>query len=119
MDCIDPKLPETAQAAYSDVQLFIDASWCAGSKGRTIPVLNPATGAEMFSQDGNACPTRISDYIGNRWTVVSELPSFAGGLFAPCHGSIEACVTPFRFAAPQPRQMRPLRLFAPNGDLLS
>ena len=47
MDRINPKSLEPAQAAYSDVQLFIDGSWCAGSKGRTIPVLNPATGAAL------------------------------------------------------------------------
>ena len=47
MDRIDPKSLETAQAAYSDVYLFIDGAWCAGSDGRTIPVLNPATGAPM------------------------------------------------------------------------
>ena len=47
MDRIDPKLLETAQVSYSDVHLFIDGAWCAGSKGRTIPVLNPATGAPI------------------------------------------------------------------------
>ncbi len=47
MDRIDPKSLETVQAAYSNVYLFIDGSWCAGSKGRTIPVLNPATGAAL------------------------------------------------------------------------
>ncbi len=47
MDRIDPKLLETARAAYTDVHLFIDGAWCAGSKSRTIPVLNPATGAPM------------------------------------------------------------------------
>ena len=47
MDRIDPKLLETAQAAYTDVHLFIDGAWCGGSKGRTIPVLDPATGAPI------------------------------------------------------------------------
>ncbi len=47
MDRIDPKSLETAQAAYADVYLFIDGAWCAGSDGRNIPVLNPATGAPM------------------------------------------------------------------------
>ncbi len=47
MDRIDPKSLETAQAAYADVYLFIDGAWCAGSDGRSIPVLNPATGAPM------------------------------------------------------------------------
>ncbi|HUY02343.1 MAG TPA: NAD-dependent succinate-semialdehyde dehydrogenase [Rhodocyclaceae bacterium] len=47
MDRIDPKSLETVQAAYSDVHLFIDGNWCAGSKGRTISVLNPATGAAL------------------------------------------------------------------------
>ncbi len=47
MDRIAPKFLETAQVAYTDVHLFIDNVWCAGGKGRTIPVLNPATGAVM------------------------------------------------------------------------
>ena len=47
MDRINPKSLEPVQAAYSDVQLFIDGCWCAGSKGRPIPVLNPATGAAL------------------------------------------------------------------------
>jgi len=47
MDRIDPALLESAQAPYSDVPLFIDGVWCAGSQGRTIPVLNPATGQPM------------------------------------------------------------------------
>ena len=47
MDRIDPKSLETAQAAYADVHLFIDGAWCKGSGGRTMPILNPATGAPM------------------------------------------------------------------------
>ncbi|HYC64780.1 MAG TPA: aldehyde dehydrogenase family protein, partial [Reyranellaceae bacterium] len=29
--------------SYSDVSLMIDGAWTAGAKGRTIPVINPAT----------------------------------------------------------------------------
>src|SRR3989442_8496192 len=29
---------------YSDVQLFIDGAWRPAASGKTIPVLNPATG---------------------------------------------------------------------------
>lgn len=47
MDRIDPKLLASAQAAYSDTYLFIDGAWCAGSGGRTIPVVNPATGEQI------------------------------------------------------------------------
>ncbi len=47
MDRIDPQSLETTQAGYTDVHLFIDGTWCTGSKGRTIPVLNPATGAPL------------------------------------------------------------------------
>ena len=47
MDRIDPKLLASAQAAYSDVYLFIDGAWCAGSGKRTLPVMNPATGAQI------------------------------------------------------------------------
>lgn len=47
MDRIDPKLLASAQAAYSDTYLFIDGAWCAGSGGRTLPVLNPATGEQI------------------------------------------------------------------------
>ena len=44
MDRIDPKLLASAQAAYSDTYLFIDGAWAAGSGGRNLPVVNPATG---------------------------------------------------------------------------
>jgi succinate-semialdehyde dehydrogenase / glutarate-semialdehyde dehydrogenase len=47
MDRIDPKLLASAQAAYTDTYLFIDGAWCAGSGGRTIPVVNPATGEQI------------------------------------------------------------------------
>ena len=47
MDRIDPKLLASAQAAYSDTYLFIDGAWCAGSAGRTIPVVNPSTGEQI------------------------------------------------------------------------
>ena len=47
MDRIDPKLLAAAQAAYSDTYLFIDGAWCAGSGGRSLPVLNPATGEQI------------------------------------------------------------------------
>ena len=44
MDRIDPK--HLAQQ-YKDVQLLIDGQWRAGSGGRTIAVLNPATGEQI------------------------------------------------------------------------
>ena len=44
MDRIDPK--HLAQQ-YKDVQLLIDGQWRAGSGGRTIDVLNPATGEKI------------------------------------------------------------------------
>ncbi len=47
MDRIDPKLLASAQAAYTDTYLFIDGAWCAGSGGRTIPVVNPSTGEQI------------------------------------------------------------------------
>jgi succinate-semialdehyde dehydrogenase/glutarate-semialdehyde dehydrogenase len=47
MDRIDPKLLASAQAAYSDTYLFIDGQWCAGAAGRTVPVMDPATGAQI------------------------------------------------------------------------
>jgi len=47
MDRIDPKLLATGQQAYVDVPLFIDGQWCAGSGGRSIPVVNPSTGAKI------------------------------------------------------------------------
>jgi acyl-CoA reductase-like NAD-dependent aldehyde dehydrogenase len=47
MDRVDPKLLATAQAEYSNVYLFIDGAWCEGSEKRSIPVMNPATGAQM------------------------------------------------------------------------
>jgi len=30
--------------AYADVQLLINGEWCNGAQGRTLPILNPATG---------------------------------------------------------------------------
>ena len=47
MDRIDPKLLASAQAAYSDTYLFIDGAWAAGSGGRNLPVVNPATGESI------------------------------------------------------------------------
>jgi succinate-semialdehyde dehydrogenase/glutarate-semialdehyde dehydrogenase len=47
MDRIDPKLLASAQAAYTDTYLFIDGAWVAGSGGRTLPVINPATGEQI------------------------------------------------------------------------
>ncbi len=47
MDRIDPKLLASAEVAYSDTYLFIDGAWVAGSGGRTVPVMNPATGLQM------------------------------------------------------------------------
>ena len=44
MDRVDPK--HLAQQ-YKDVQLLIDGQWRAGSGGRTIAVLNPATGEQI------------------------------------------------------------------------
>ncbi len=32
---------------YADVSLFIDGQWCAGSSGKTEPILNPATGQTL------------------------------------------------------------------------
>jgi len=39
--------------AYSDVSLMIDGAWTKGSKGRTIPVINPAT-EEVIGQVAHA-----------------------------------------------------------------
>ncbi len=49
MNRVDPEIAAAVRAEYSDVRLFIDGAWCTGSKGRTIPVLNPATGSAMAS----------------------------------------------------------------------
>ena len=38
---------------YSDVQLFIDGTWQAARSGKTIPVINPATGEAIG--DGRPC----------------------------------------------------------------
>ena len=32
---------------YSDVSLFIDGDWSAAASGRTLPVMNPATGKQI------------------------------------------------------------------------
>ena len=38
---------------YSDVSLMIDGAWTKGAKGRTIPVINPAT-EEVIGQVAHA-----------------------------------------------------------------
>lgn len=42
----DPEVERIAkmEAAYPDTQLHIDGAWCAGEKGGTLAVVNPATG---------------------------------------------------------------------------
>ena len=47
MDRIDPKLLASADVAYSNTYLFIDGAWVAGSGGRSLPVVNPATGEQL------------------------------------------------------------------------
>jgi len=32
---------------YPNTQLFIDGAWCAAASGRTLPVMNPATGKQI------------------------------------------------------------------------
>jgi len=32
---------------YPNTQLFIDGAWCAAASGRTLPVMNPATGTQI------------------------------------------------------------------------
>ena len=32
---------------YPNTQLFIDGAWCAAASGRTLPVVNPATGKQI------------------------------------------------------------------------
>ncbi|HET9663055.1 MAG TPA: NAD-dependent succinate-semialdehyde dehydrogenase [Burkholderiales bacterium] len=32
---------------YPDIELYINGAWTAGASGRTLPVVNPATGAEI------------------------------------------------------------------------
>ena len=38
---------------YSDVSLMIDGAWTQGAKGRTIPIINPAT-EEVIGQVAHA-----------------------------------------------------------------
>ena len=33
--------------SYRDTQLFIDGQWCDAASGKTLAVLNPATGQEI------------------------------------------------------------------------
>ena len=32
---------------YPNTQLYIDGAWCAAASGRTMPVMNPATGKQI------------------------------------------------------------------------
>lgn len=43
---------------YTDTQLFINGKWQAPAEGKTLPVLNPATGREIgrVAQGGRAVP---------------------------------------------------------------
>jgi succinate-semialdehyde dehydrogenase/glutarate-semialdehyde dehydrogenase len=34
-------------ASYPNTSLFIDGAWCAAASGRTLPVMNPATGKQI------------------------------------------------------------------------
>ncbi|MFN0159878.1 MAG: NAD-dependent succinate-semialdehyde dehydrogenase, partial [Burkholderiales bacterium] len=47
MDRIDPKILAGAEVRYANTHLFIDGAWCEGSGGRTLPVVNPATGEQI------------------------------------------------------------------------
>ena len=40
-------MTQPTQTAYADVQLLINGEWCNGAQGRTLPILNPATGQPM------------------------------------------------------------------------
>ncbi|WP_225025991.1 NAD-dependent succinate-semialdehyde dehydrogenase [Xinfangfangia pollutisoli] len=44
-------------ATYPDTQLFIDGTWCAGSGGRVIPVIDPATSEQI----GTVARAEIAD----------------------------------------------------------
>ncbi len=39
--------PQKTAADYPDTQLFIDGQWCDAASGKTMAVLNPATGQEI------------------------------------------------------------------------
>src|SRR5271170_2178258 len=43
--CCNPAFEEASM--YSDVSLFIDGNWTKAAAGRTIPVVNPATGEDI------------------------------------------------------------------------
>jgi len=47
---------------YSDVSLMIDGGWTGGAKGRTIPIVNPAT-EEVIGQVAHA---EIADHYIRR-----------------------------------------------------
>ena len=47
MDRNAPQVLTLEKSAYPHVQLFIDGEWCGGANGRTIQILNPATGAPI------------------------------------------------------------------------
>ena len=47
MDRADPQALTPEKFTYPHVQLLIDGQWCGGASGRTLQILNPATGAPM------------------------------------------------------------------------
>jgi succinate-semialdehyde dehydrogenase / glutarate-semialdehyde dehydrogenase len=56
---------------YSDVSLFIDGVWRKAAAGRTLPVVNPATGEPISTVAQPSIPTRTETWFARPGSWVS------------------------------------------------
>ena len=63
---------------YPDVQLFIDGDWCDAADGRTLEIIDPATGQEIgrLAHAGKADLDRALAAVERGFRVWSETPAF-------------------------------------------
>ncbi|PTW59827.1 succinate semialdehyde dehydrogenase [Breoghania corrubedonensis] len=63
---------------YSDIQLFIDGDWCDAADGRTLEIVDPATGQEIgrLAHAGKADLDRALAAVERGFKVWSETPAF-------------------------------------------
>ena len=66
---------------YVDTQLFINGQWQQALEGRTLPVVNPATGSEIGrvgvrSRDPRIPESNTSCAVRLGWLVTHTIPPF-------------------------------------------
>ena len=86
--------------AYPDVLLLIDGAWCKAASGKTLPVVNPATGdpigtvahaeradldrAARDAQQVPGDPTQVSVEVGERAPPQASADQHQGSTFGLC-----------------------------------